>query len=147
MTSSFHSCKYHHHKWKFNSGHLPNHHFLFHVELSQVMFIFAVYECLYGCVMWLIIWLWLKIIHHPLFASWSWTITTTITRVEIKPYFISPSNKNNLQQRQPCPFFPPSTCQGAPCCRISAVNLLMAWSTSPRWTGPWSRITWTKEWV
>ena len=73
----------------------------------------------------------------PLLVSWDWTIT------------ILPSNKkqkHTFNNDHPAPFFPSWTCQGAPCCRISAVNLLMAWSTSPRWTGPWSLITWTKGW-
>ena len=77
------------------------------------------------------------------FTPPNWT-TTIHKEVEIKPGL--PQTKTHLQQRPPCPFFSPSTCQGASCCRISAVNLLMAWSTSPRWTGPWSLITWTKEW-
>ena len=56
---------------------------------------------------------------------------------------LSSNRKHTFNNDHPDPFLPPSTCQGSPCCRISAVNLLMAWSTSPRWTGPWSRITWT----
>lgn len=78
-----------------------------------------------------------SLIIHPVFVSLFWTTT------------IFPSNKKTKThlQHRPCrPFVLRSPCQGAPCCRISAVNLLMAWSTSPRWTGPWSLITWTNGW-